>query len=154
MVRWTAKHDHIVALHIAGLEPRRIAEAVGLSLGQVKRILRDPRAQRASMVVRKRILGNVMKTVQERMESLGVTAIENIAETIDGEFEAGTKAKRHQDMVSFELLSRIGFGRKEPDKEGGGIKLTPEGEKRLIEAIAKADRAREIVIEAEEVEVE
>lgn len=155
LVHWRARHDNVIMLHLSGYSNQLIAEMTQFSIGHVQRIIKDPRAQKAIETARRKLLGKAIYTIRERMVNLGVRAVENIAGTIEGEFEAGTKAHRHQDGVSFELLSRIGFGRTDAGEEGGtGIQLPPEEAKRLVDAIEKANRAREIHAVAVEVEAE
>ncbi len=155
LVHWHARHDNVIILHLTGYTPTGIAEATGFSLGHINRIIKDPRAQKAIETARRKLFGRAIYTIRERMVSLGVQAIKNISDTIDGDFEDGTKAKRHQDGVSFELLSRIGFGRSDAGEEGKtGIQLPPEEAKRLVAAIEKANKAREIHVTAVEVEAE
>jgi hypothetical protein len=130
-----------------------VAEATGYSRENVRTVLRDPRAQQAAEVLRKRILGGAMSQIEERMGGLGIQALKNIATTINTTVDVGTRAKKHQDDVSFELLARIGFGRKESDKEAGGIHLPKEEAQQLVAAIEKSNTARRIVMEAEAVEI-
>ena len=146
IVHWQPRHDRVVMLHIYGLTPDAIADDTGYTAPAVRRILKDPRAQRALEVLRQRMLGNAMQTIQDRMTGLGIKAVKNISDTIDQDFDHGTKAKIHQDDVSFELLARIGFGRKDQTAQGGGggIQLPKEEAQQLVAAVAKANRAREI----------
>lgn len=163
-----ARYDQVLSLHLAHYKAEDIAEIVNLTTTQVYHILRDPRMQKAIRTARERILSGVLTEISERMTSLGSKALDNIEDTInaeivdeDGNPMIGSRAKRHQDHVSFELLSRIGFHRPEGDggKARGGLQLSPEGEKRLIQAVEKANRAAEMypeetVIENPEIEGE
>ena len=151
---WTHKHDAVIALHMAGYGNPSIAAATEFTEGHVRRILHDPRAQKAIKSARTRMLGKFMFNIQERMVTLGTRAIENIAETIEEDTTIGTKAKVHQDNVSFELLSRVGYGRKDNasgnGKGRGGLNLTPEGQERFLKAVERSDYAREVnIVEAE-----
>lgn len=149
---WSPSHDQVVMYHLYGMSNVEIGATVGYSRWHVEKILRDPRAQNAKEVLRKRILGGAMAQIEERMGALGIQSIKNIAKTIeDTTAELGTRAKKHQDDVSFELLSRIGFGRKGPESEAGGIHLPKEEAQQLVAAIEKANTAREIIASAEEV---
>jgi hypothetical protein len=144
LIHWSPRHDQVLALHIAGYTHEGIALATDFSIGHIRRILRDPRAERALEVLRRRMMGNVLVHVEDRLKALAPLAVDNITETIEGDFENGTKAKIHQDDVSFELLARVGFGRKELAGDKGGVQLPPEEAKRFVDAIEKANRAREI----------
>ncbi len=155
IVHWSPRHDQVLALHVAGYNPEAIELVTGYTQGHIKRVLKDPRAKKALELLRRRMMGSVLVHVEDRLKALGPQAVKNIADTVNEEsFEAGTKAKIHQDNVSFELLSRIGFGRKELTGDRGGIQLPQEEAKRLVDAIDKADRAREIIVNAEEVHAE
>lgn len=159
---WRLIDDQILALHLAGHRREYIAAALGLTVARVGQVLLDPRTQKAIRLARERMLGSVLTEVQDRMVGLSIMALDNVERTIladmrddDGNINFGSKAKRHQDHVSFELLSRIGFGRQERSEDrGGGIKLTPEGEQRLLTALEKANRVQEIYADAEVVDVE
>ena len=151
---WKPAHDQVISLYMAGYSNEAISAHTEFSVGHVRRILHDPRAQRALVAARERMLGKFMSRISDQMVVLGVEAIQNIAETITEKVEVGTHAKKHQDAVSFELLGRIGYGRKDngEGKGSGGINLTPEGEARFLAAVEKSDHAREInatVVEAE-----
>ncbi len=152
---WTHKHDAVIALHLAGYGNPSIAAATDFTEGHVRRVLHDPRAQKAIKSARSRMLGKFMFNIHERMITLGTLAVENIAKTIEEDTSVGTKAMVHQDNVSFELLSRVGYGRKDNASNGngkgrGGLNLSPEGEERFLKAIERSDYAREVnIVEAE-----
>jgi hypothetical protein len=98
-------------------------------------------------------------TIEEDLTSLGRQAVKNIATTINQEVTKIGRAKKHQDSVSFEVLSRIGFGRKDmtkPTDPSGLGALQPELQKRLVEALensAEATRIYDMPEEPIEVEV-
>jgi hypothetical protein len=102
-----------------------------------------------------------MTTISDKMVTLGEQAVDNIADTIstrvedsEGNVAVGTKAKIHQDNVSFELLDRIGYGKhRQKEAEGGGIQLSPETERKLVEGIDRATKAQIIFEESEKVEI-
>ncbi len=160
LVQWRPIHDQIIALHIAGYGPDAIVETLGKCRSTVIKTIKDPRGQKIFEIARKRTFSKVMENVEDRMAVLGVQAVDNIALTIneqvidsEGKPAIGTKAKIHQDNISFELLSRIGFGRSQTQAEGGSVKFSPEAEKKLIDGIEKARKAEtefkkaEIVVE-------
>ena len=65
---------------------------------------------------------------------------------VRGEFKPGTRAKAHQDSVTFGLLDRIGYGKKSEitTKGAGGIQLSKETEERLVSALEKSNEVSEI----------
>jgi len=158
IVQWKPVHDLIAALHIAGHGPDSIATKTGVTKGHVYRVLNDPRTLNVIEFARKRAYGQLMTTVQDKMVGLGEKAIDNIAATIttpiedsEGNIAVGTKAKVHQDNVSFELLDRIGYGKhRQKEDGGGGIQLSPETEKKLVAGIERAKEAQILFERAEE----
>jgi hypothetical protein len=157
VANWGPVHDMIISLHVMGYSRDAIASLTDRSPGHITRVIQDPRGKKAIEVIRKRSYKALAASVEERMMVLGRKALENIAQTIDmdviddnGNIPVGSKAKVHQDNVSFELLKRIGFGAKSDDAEAGGLRLSPEGEKKFLEGI---DRARQAQAEYEKAEV-
>ncbi len=157
LVQWRPIHDQIITLHIAGYGPDAIVETLGKCRSTVIKTIKDPRGQRIFEIARKRAFSKVMENVEDRMAVLGVRAVDNIAQTIneqvidsEGKPAIGTKAKIHQDNISFELLSRIGFGRSQTQAEGGVLKFSPETEKKLVDGLKKARKAE---IEFKEAEI-
>ena len=161
ITQWKPVHDQIAALHIAGHGPDSIATITGVTKGHVYRVLNDPRTLNVIEFARKRAYGQLMTTIQDKMVGVGEQAIDNIASTIntkvedsEGNVAVGTKAKIHQDNVSFELLDRIGYGKhRQKDEGAGGIQLSPEAEKKLVAGIERAKEAQNIFEKAEEDEV-
>ena len=154
-------HDQMVILHIGGYSVDAIAKALGRGRTNVANVLHDPRAEKAIEFARKRTFSAIMTAVDDKMVVLGARAIDNIAETIttpvrdsEGKVAVGTKAKVHQDNISFELLSRIGFGRGGQQEESGGLRLSPETEKKLVEGIKLATKAEIEYNRGEEVDFE
>lgn len=142
---WRAEYDQVIALRLAGHPVEAIAEVVKYHPDHVRRILRDPRAKQALKVLRKRMMGRTLKAIGDMMVNLAPRALENIQKTIDHNPELGSKAKVHQDTVSFELLARVGFDKKGASQEGEKAPQLPkELAEALVTAIERADRAREI----------
>lgn len=157
VVKWSPKHDQVVALRLAGYDVMSICATTGYSDVQVRRILKNPRAKKAMEAARERMLGKFLVGIQDQMVSLGPRALKNIAQTIRQDTEVGTKAKVHQDNVSFELLSRLGFSKKASRENGDGVRgalLDRDMQERLVTALEKSNKAREIHANAEEVEYE
>ena len=147
-MQWKPIHDQMIALHIAGYNIDAIAKALNRARNTVAGVIHDPRAQKAIEFSRKRTFSTIMTAVDDQMVVLGVKAIDNIAETIntpvrdsEGAPAIGTRAKIHQDNISFELLTRIGFGKGNQPEEAGGLRLSPETEKKLVAGIERATTA-------------
>lgn len=148
ILRWKPINDQMIALHIAGYSFEAIGKALRRARTTVASVIHDPRAQKAIEFARKRTFASIMTAVDDQMVVLGAKAIDNIAETIntpirdsEGKVAVGTKAKVHQDNISFELLGRIGFGKGSQQEEAGGLRLSPETEKKLVAGIERATKA-------------
>lgn len=164
IAQWTARHDEVVALAIAGYEIKSIAAIVDYSEPNVKKVLKEPRAVKALQLARTRMIGSAMIEVKDRMAALGTHALKNIEDTVmadvrddKGRLNIGGRAKMHQDSVSFELLSRLGYtgkGNGNGDRPEGSLRLSPEAEERFITALEKANRAEILFKQSEKVEAE
>lgn len=152
---WKPIHDKIVALALAGYSNNSIAAIVGYSHVRVCQILKDPRAEAAIKALQSRMFDKFHERIEGKLLMLGERAVENIGVTINAEIAPATKAKRHQDNVSFKLLDTLGYGSKQDLNRGndGGIQLTPEASDRIATAIEKANEAQRIIEQAEEVEI-
>ena len=145
--RWKPRHEIICIMHVAGRPNSEISPQVGIEPERVSYIINSKRGQARVEALRKQILGGVAKTIEDQLSILGPTAVSNIARTIEAEIPASAgRAKAHQDKVSFELLSRIGYGRK--DQVGGagegGIRLDRDIQERLAGALEKSSEATRI----------
>ena len=132
----------------------------------IRVILNDPRAKKLIALNRKHVLTGLQKEIGDRMIDLGVRSIDNIAQTVEADLRTedgegnvtvpvGSAAKKHQDMVSFELLKRIGYGGSPEgeDKERRPL-MSKDTEKRLVEGIERATQAQITYDQAEEAEFE
>lgn len=143
---WKPKHDRVLQLHLAGYQITTIADITGYSREWVSDLINDPRAQQRIEKMRERLYDQLEEDLAIKMKFLGPKAVENIRETLEGDHDPGSKAKKHQDKMSFELLDRIGHGKSSSDDErkgGGGVVLSGEDSERLVEAIEKSNKARE-----------
>jgi len=145
--RWKPRHELICLMHVAGRANNEIAPSVGVQQERVSYIINSKRGQARIEALRKEIIGGAAKNIEEKLTILGPTAVANIARTIEAEIPANAgRAKAHQDKVSFELLSRIGYGRK--DQAGGegqgGIRLDRDIQKRVAEALEQSAEATRI----------
>lgn len=142
---WKPAHDRILLLYIGGYKIKDIAKITGYCREHVGQLLQDPRAQNRIDKVRKRLYGQLEDDITTKMKMLGNEAVDNIRRTLMEDHKAGSRAKKHQDKMSFELLDRIGHGKssgKDTDS-GGGVELSEEDAGRLIEALEKSEQARE-----------
>lgn len=145
--RWKPRHELICLMHVAGRANNEIAPSVGVNQERVSYIINSKRGQARIEALRKQIIGGAAKSIEDQLTILGPRAVSNIARTIEAEIPASAgRAKAHQDKVSFELLSRIGYGRK--DQAGsqgeGGIRLDRDIQERLAGALEKSSEATRI----------
>jgi len=145
--RWKPRHEMICLMHVAGRANNEIAPLAGVNQERVSYVINSKRGQARVEALRKQIIGGAAKTIEEKLTVLGPTAVSNIARTIEAEIPASAgRAKAHQDKVSFELLSRIGYGRK--DQVGGtgegSIRLDRDIQERLAGALEQSAEATRI----------
>ena len=153
---WKPAHDQVVAYHVMGYNNKQIASLTGYSYDHVSDLLNDPRARKAITEAQKRMRGEMMSGIGDRMIGLAEVGVRGLARTVNAEFEPGTRAKAHQDSVTFGLLDRIGYGKKtEVTTHKGSIQLSAESEERLVGALEKANKVNEIeLVDAEVVDVD
>lgn len=146
VLRWKPRHEMICLMHVAGKANNEIAPVAGVNQERVSYIINSKRGQARVEVLRKQILGGAAKTIEDRLTILGPTAVSNIARTIEAEIPTSAgRAKAHQDKVSFELLSRIGYGRKEQTGTGdSSIRLDRDIQERLAGALEQSAEATRI----------
>lgn len=145
--RWKPRHDIMVLMHVAGKDNNEIAAHLGILPQRVSNVLNTRRGAARVAEMRERILGSVEEEIEAKLTTLGPKAVENIRRTIVAETPASSlRAKAHQDKVSFELLSRIGFGRRDGNGNGGegGIKLDRDMQERLVAGLEKSAEATRI----------
>lgn len=144
---WTHRYDKIVFLKIQGWDHTQIAEEVGLSVTRVNVVLNSQPGKDRTAEWQARLKDHVLSTIEEDLLSLGKQAVVNIADTINAEVSMKSRAKKHQDQVSFEVLARIGFNKmeKKVTDAGSGIAgLQPELQERIAKALEKSDEATRI----------
>lgn len=144
---WTHQYDKIVFLKIQGWDHTQIADEVSLSVTRVNVVLNSQPGKDRMEEWRSRLKDRVMSTIEDDLLSLGKQAVVNISETIHAEVGMKSRAKKHQDQVSFEVLARIGFNkteRKTVDTSSGLAGLKPELQERIARALEKSDEATRI----------
>lgn len=149
---WRPRHDQVVALHLMGYKGFEIAQLLEYSEEHISRILNDPRAIKAVRMGRSRFMEHAHAEIDGMLLSFAHTGLRRMKTTVEGEFAAGTRAKEHQDRVTFELLGRVGYGKASKDQDAGTIKLSRDLEERLVTAMEKSNTANEIIVEAEVLE--
>lgn len=143
---WKPAHDRVLLLYIAGYQIKDVAEVTGYCREHVGELLKDPRAQKRIDRMRERMYDQLEDDISMKLEMLGAEAVDNIRRTLVADHKPGTKAKKHQDKMSFDLLDRIGHGKSNGSSEGGGtgsVELSEEDAGRLVEALEKSKKARE-----------
>ena len=159
-LKWKHKYDRMVFLSIQGWTLDEIAAEVGCTPGRVSIVLCSRPGKEHLALWQERLADRCLSTIEQGLVGLGPKAVKNIAMTVDADIpEKATRRKQHQDKISFELLSRIGFGKKETGRavdEGGLNGLPRELQERLVSALeqsAEATRINELPFtDAEEIE--
>ena len=157
IVRWTIKHEQIVAMHIGGMDNEQIAASIVMkskhpSVVRVSQILSDPMARRIIGEAVKKVRAQMMESLEDGVAALAVTAMKRIAETINfPDFILGTEEKKHQDRLSLDLVKMVYANNKETIEPGS--QLTEEQFKQLTEALEDSKEADELIREAEYEEV-
>jgi len=149
IAKWTVEHERIVAMHIGGLtnEEIKLSTKKKVSLVRISQILSDPKAREIINLASLKIRSNMMESLDDGIAVLAITAMKRIAETINfSDFVLGSPAKQHQDRLGFDLIKLVkGDG-------GGGPENAPPLDaglsKRLIEALEDANKADELIEEA------
>ena len=145
--QWRHKYDKIVFLKLQGWTHAQIADEVNLSISRVNIVLNSRPGKERMELWRSRLEERTMLTIEEDLMSLGKRAVKNIAETINADVGMKSRAKKHQDSVSFEVLARIGFNKteKKPVDPGSGLGgLRPDLQERIAEALEKSEEATRI----------
>lgn len=141
VAKWKPVHDTVLALHMAGYAHKSIAAIVGLSPSHVTDLINDPRAQKAVQKIRKRLFENQLRNLEGKLTMLGDAAVGNLRKTVNADIAPKSKAKKHQDRVSMDVLDMIGVG--QDGRGDDGMKLTKEASERLADAMEKADEAEQ-----------
>lgn len=143
--KWKPVYDRMCMLRVLNYTMEEIATSLDYTPERVYHILATKRAKREMQKMAEGLRQRTLANIEERLTSLGTRAVENIAKTIEYDIPVGSRAKKHQDNVSFELLSRIGFGKSDKEqKDDGGIKLDRDLQERMVTALEKSDEARRI----------
>lgn len=146
--RWTAKENKIVMLDLLGdLTQAEIGEIVGYSQSWVGKILKDPRAVEVREAFRKRSLEKMIETADQKLDTLVDKAVDKLDVTLSADIAATSKAKPNQDKVSLKLLEGRRLLKRGPEEgsgRGSGPLFSPEGEKRFLDMMEKANKVKDI----------
>lgn len=145
---WDVRDEKALLMRIQGYSNPAIADALGVNPARVSQILNSPPAKKALRKLRERLREQAFQNLEDKLLKMGDEAIENIRQTVEYPLEdasPGSKAKKHQDDVSFKVLETLGYGKGSAKKETeGGVKMQSEDADRIREAIAKSDEATEM----------
>lgn len=149
--KWSHRHEMIVYYHVVHMmNGNQIAEIVNLSPGRVSQILNDPYAVKRIKEVRDKIRVSILENVDLRLTRLGDQALQNLEHTLnrkDLDLVLHTDQKKHQDNLSFNVLTKLGMIGKEDgdkDKDSGNKELTAPLMKKVLYALEKSNEADEI----------
>jgi len=151
---WKPAHDQMVALHLAGYQTNRIAQVMEYSREHVGVILGDPRALKMIIEFRRRIREKTLGDIEDTIVDLAEISLKKIGDTVEAEFDAGSKGKEHQDKMGFKLLACLGYnGQNRKQEESRKLQMSSEMEGRLVAALEKTAEVDELIANAVEVEV-
>lgn len=103
--KWTARHRKCVALEMAGLKNKEIAEIMGWSESKVSVTLNDDRAA----VDRNELAGDIQEKVQDVHLRLQMISNEALDEVIDEMRHSSDENVRQR--AAFSILDRAGYGK-------------------------------------------
>lgn len=153
IVRFKPVHAQMCLMHIGGMQNQEIAEVLGYSPVRISQVLNDPKSQAFIEKKQKALQKRTVISMADKLSHLAEKSLDNLKQTVDTPVKVGSRAKSHQDHVAFKLLDRVGYGPQSTVKhDGPALTLSAEGEQRLLQALEKADRAREIYDDAEDAE--
>lgn len=150
---WLPIYDQMVIMFIAGATYQQISDELDYSTTRIGYVLKSEAGQARIREFVEKINERALAGIGAKFTELAQKAVINLEETINAQIPIqALKAKKHQDFVSIKVLEMAGFGKggekaKKPDQP----LMSPDGEKKLIEAIKMADRAQ---IEAEDEVIE
>lgn len=145
MVRsWGAMEDQIVLLYATGhFTHKDLGNRFEIASDQVKRILGDPRAEEIRALAREKIREGLVRGVEDELPQLASYAVQCIKRTLMAEISPTHVAKANQDRVALKVLTGIGYLREDGTTPEGGITLSPEQHKSLIDAIDRSNRVKQ-----------
>lgn len=138
-------HEQIILLHLANLKNNDIAEALGCSEQTVSNILGDEKAMELIAAGVENIRRNLTTKIDNKLLMLASKSIDNLEKTVNADIPVRHRAKIHQDKIGVDLLKMLGYG--EQQKEETKNNITPELANRLTNALERAEKVREIVVE-------
>lgn len=145
-------HDQVVLMHLQGVPVGEIAKVVSRSVWTIRNVLKDPRSTAIVMEAKTRWSTAVHDRIDTQMTDLGVTAVGNLAETLEAEIPVNMRLKEHQDKMSLALLDRIGHGVTRQEKGDTGITLDRDLQERMVTALESTETKRKVFDAAEEAE--
>jgi len=153
IVRWTVKHEQIVAMHIGGMDNEEIASNIVIksknpSVVRVSQILSDPKARRIINEAMMKVRAQMMESLDDGVAALSITAMKRIAETINfPDFVLGSDAKKHQDRLSLDLVKLV-YGNRDSGLEDAPP-LDAAMSKRIVEALEASAAVDELIQEGQ-----
>lgn len=146
IVNWKIQHDQVVMMHLAGYDRNTIAAECGYTPVRVSQILADPQAERIIARAQKAFRAKLIDSIGDRMLELADLSSLRLKETINEEFETGTRAKHHQDKMSLEVLKGTGFLSRDVDSNREqSARFSPQLVDRLVTALDKSNEVAEIL---------
>ena len=122
-----------------------IAKKFGMTRSNISTILKSDEAKEMMEAARERVRENLLDDVKGSLTLLQKLAVKRIKVTLDADINAIHKAKPNQDRAAFRLLEGQGILKKESeDGQEGGLRVSPDQMAKLLGALEKSDRVKEI----------
>ena len=122
-----------------------IAEKYNLTRSAVSIILKGDEAMDLIEQAREKLRTFLINSIEGELDLMSQLAVKKIRTTLEAEISAIHKAKPNQDRAAFRLLEGRGFLRAEADNgEAGGLKVSPDQFGKLLGALERSDRVKEI----------
>ncbi len=141
---WPLRNDQIVLSVLGGRKQREVAEEHGLTHQQISNIIRHPKAEEIIAIARNKLRDKLLGEMEDKMDLAAQASLKVLQKTLNADISPVHKAKSNQDRVALKILSGRGFLRAEERGEDGGLQMTGDQHKRLMEGLAKASRVRQI----------
>lgn len=149
---WKPKYERMLVMRLQGYDNETIADCFGVTTVRVSQVLNSPMALKGMKELKSRLRESAFSQIEDELLDMGQKAVENLRQTIEsdlrdeyGDVNPGSKAKRHQDDVSFKVLETLGYGKGSAEqKTGKEVSMPKEVGDRLVAAIENSDRATEL----------
>jgi len=156
LIDWPAWKDQVVLWSLGGRTQAEIVEILAaggrkITRQGISKIINDPRAEEVIKIYRAKLREGLMETIHDELDVASQLALKAIKRTLEADIAPIHKAKPNQDKVALKVLAGRGFLREESRTSEQGLHVPPDAFSRLVDAMDRADAAKEIVVEFKDV---